>query len=223
VSVLSLLLNRLRRANYSRSLRINGNAWKLAFWMLVHILKDEAMLKEVEEEARKCTGMSDDVSVIAKHLENSPVILSVWHEALRFCTSAITIRDVSQDTQIGNRILKAGARVIVPYKQMLRDPSVFGHDAETFRPSRFLENKDLLKSSSFRPFGGGTTYCPGRFLAKKEVLIFVALVLVRFDVKKRSEYVPLPKLEERRPCLGVMSAQDGDDLLITIKLATTQS
>ncbi|KAI8942781.1 hypothetical protein NX059_000825 [Plenodomus lindquistii] len=200
---------------------INGNAWKLAFWMLVHILNHEAILTEVRKEARQCTAMSDDVSVVVKHLDTSPVILSVWHEALRFCTSAITIRDVSQDTEIGNTILKAGARVIVPYKQMLRDTSVFGHDAGSFRSSRFLRNKDLLKSPSFRPFGGGTTYCPGRFLAKKEVLLFVALVLVRFDVRKGGGHTQLPKLEEKRPCLGVMSPQDGDDLLVTIEPANS--
>lgn len=29
----------------------------------------------------------------------------------------------------------------------------------------------------------GTAYCPGRFLAKREVYMFVATVLFRFDIK----------------------------------------
>ncbi|KAF2202265.1 cytochrome P450 [Delitschia confertaspora ATCC 74209] len=199
---------------------INGNAWKLAFWMLVYIFDDEALFTDVQAEARRCTAISDRPSIIVNHLESSPVMLSVWHEALRFCTSAITIRDVARETQIGNKILKAGARVIVPYKQMLRDSDVFGHDAEVFRPARFLENKDLVKSPSFRPFGGGMTYCPGRFLAKKEVLLFVTLVLVKFDVRKRDRQGGIPRLEEKRPCLGVLSAREGDDLLISVTPAT---
>jgi cytochrome P450 len=184
--------------------------------MLVYILDDEAMFTDAQAEAKRCAAISNDPSSIVNHLEKSPVMLSVWHEALRFCTSAITIRDVARETQIGNKTLKAGARVIIPYKQMLRDPDAFGHDAEVFRPARFLENKDLVKSPSFRPFGGGTTYCPGRFLAKKEVLLFVALVLARFDVRKRDRQGVIPRLEEKRPCLGVLSARDGDDLLISV-------
>jgi len=188
--------------------------------MLVYILNDETMFTEAQVEARRCTAESDDPSVIVKHLENSPFMLSIWNEALRFCTSAITIRDVARETQIGNKTLKAGARVIIPYKQMLRDPDVFGQDAEVFRPARFLENKDLAKNPSFRPFGGGTTYCPGRFLAKKEVLLFVAVVLARFDVAKKDKHGAIPRLEEKRPCLGVLSARDGDDLLVSVAEAT---
>ncbi|PVH95062.1 cytochrome P450 [Periconia macrospinosa] len=199
---------------------INGNAWKLAFWMLVHILNDESLLTEVQKEARESVALTDDPSAMVEHLEKSALLLSIWNEALRFCTSAITIRDVARETEIGGKMLKAGARVIVPYKQMLRDPEVFGHDADTFSPRRFLENKQLAKSPSFRPFGGGITYCPGRFLARKEVLLFVGLVMARFDVRKKDPSGPVPRLEEKRPCLGVLSARDGDDLLVSVSQAT---
>ena len=186
--------------------------------MLVHILDDPTLFTSAQAEARRCLSLSNDLTTIVKHLEASPILLATYHESLRFCVSAITIRDVAHPTTIGSKTLKPGSRVIIPYKQMLRDPEVFGKDAESFRPARFLENKDLARSPSFRPFGGGTTYCPGRFLARKEVMLFVGLVLGRFEVGK-GEGVVVPRLEEKRPCLGVLSARDGEDLLINVSCA----
>ncbi|MCJ1268396.1 hypothetical protein MMC22_008284 [Lobaria immixta] len=57
-------------------------------------------------------------------------------------------------------------------------------DAQEFKLIRFLgvANAGLAKGKSYRPFGGGSTYCPGRFGAKQEVFMFVATVLARFDI-----------------------------------------
>lgn len=61
--------------------------------------------------------------------------------------------------------------------------SSWGNDSEIFNSERFLKAKNLEKSTSFRPFGGGFTYCAGRFVAMREVISFVALALNRFDMR----------------------------------------
>ena len=103
---------------------------------------------------------------------------------------------------------------------MLFDRGVFGEDAEAFNPSRFLNDGKLNNSLSFRPFGGGATYCPGRFLAKAEVLTFVALVICRFDLElagNEGEEASMPRMEIRRPCLGIMGPEKGGDVLLKVR------
>lgn len=63
----------------------------------------------------------------------------------------------------------------------------------------------------FRPFGGGATLCPGRFLAKREVLTCVALAVGRFDLALADPLAPFPRIEGRVPCLKPI---DGDDVTL---------
>jgi cytochrome P450 len=73
-----------------------------------------------------------------------------------------------------------------------------------------LKCKDLGRSPSFKPFEGGTAYCSGRFLAQREGLVFVAVLLSRFDVGltpdfggrvgEEVERQPFPRVEQMKPC-----------------------
>lgn len=148
--------------------------------------------------------------------------MAVYHEVIRVVTSSISVRNVAKPIYIGGKELQPGGRVIVPYRQMLLDDEVFGGDPFEFNPNRFLENKNLNKSSSYRPFGGGSTYCPGRFLAKAEILTCVALAIHKFDMKlNRDKHQGarggFPQLELNKPCLGIMSPKEGHDLVFDIR------
>lgn len=146
--------------------------------------------------------------------------MALYYEVLRLATSSVSVRDVKAQTRIGGKLLRAGNRVLLPYRQMLFDGSVFGDDAETFNPDRFLNDRKLSNSLSFRPFGGGATYCPGRFLAKAEVLTFVALVICRFDLElagNKDKEVSIPRMEIRRPCLGIMGPEKEGDVVLKVR------
>ena len=146
--------------------------------------------------------------------------MALYYEALRLATSSVSVRNVHTNTGIGGKFLRAGNRILLPYRQMLFDSKIFGTDAEDFNPHRFLNDKKLSSSSSFRPFGGGATYCPGRFLAKAEVLTFVALVICRFNldlaIDKGKPGGRFPIMETRRPCLGIMSPKEGEDVMLRV-------
>lgn len=106
---------------------------------------------------------------------------------------------------------------------------MFGADAQQFNPYRFLHNKSLAKSLSFRPFGGGKTYCPGRYLAEREILTFVALAIYRFDIAltkevskrkgggKEAPSQDFPSLNTKKFCLGLMEPVKGNDLLVNVQ------
>ena len=124
--------------------------------------------------------------------------------------------------------------MLSPFRQLHFYENVFGKDAQEFKFKRFMgaENAGLTKGKNYRPFGGGTTYCPGKFVAKQEVFMFVAVVLARFDIatittapgnidklkidggdKKRQVF---PRLDHMKPSLGVMGPVAGDDLLLHV-------
>ncbi|PSR82482.1 cytochrome P450 [Coniella lustricola] len=100
------------------------------------------------------------------------------------------------------------------------NPVVYGPDADTFNPMRFANNSKLQRSTSWRPFGGGNIHCPGRFIARREVYMFVAIVLFRFDVK----LAPAPGGGKQRfPCLdtsiplgGIFAPLPGDDVILDV-------
>lgn len=133
----------------------------------------------------------------------------------------MSVRNVLEPFIVGGKYLRAGTKVLVPYRQLHFDEKAFGANAASFDEERFLANKELSRSPSFRPFGGGTTYCPGRFLAKNEVLTFVALVLVRFEISlaedKSDSKVSFPQIEDGKPCLGIIGPRDGWDTLLSVR------
>ena len=65
------------------------------------------------------------------------------------------------------------------------------------------------------------TLCPGRFLARQEVLAFVATVLSRFEVGVLrvvgSAEGGLPRPETRNPTIGMMGPMEGQDVIIEVR------
>ena len=146
----------------------------------------------------------------------------LFDEVLRMTNSSSSVRNVISDTIIGDSVLRSGTKVLIPYRQLHFDEAIFGIDAQEFDSERFLRQKSLHKSPSYRPFGGGTTYCPGRFIARQEVVAFVAFVLKRFELEvpcAENDGISntFPRLEEMKPCLGVMGPVQGSDLIVRIQ------
>lgn len=112
-------------------------------------------------------------------------------------------------------------------RQLLRDPAAFGPtDTTTFNPERFVKNEKgevpLTKNRSFVPFGGGTRLCPGRFLARAEVLTFIGLLLTRFELSlsegKEGGSQPFPREELKAGAgMGILGPVEGDDVWLDVR------
>ena len=160
-------------------------------------------------------------------LNNCTYLDAVYNEVLRITASSSSVRTVTAPTLIHGKLLSPGKVVLIPCRQLHFDERHFGSNALQFKPERFLQDKDLSRSPSFKPFGGGTTYCPGRFLAKREVVTFVALFLCRFEVclgplgddlaTKPWSLPSFPKIEEMKPCLGIMGPAKNEDVKIHVR------
>jgi len=103
---------------------------------------------------------------------------------------SVSVREVEEDTSIGGYRFCKGAMVMLPLRLNHMNPDVFGDDVETFVPDRFIRdisglpgNKKNPGIKALKPFGGGTSLCPGRHFAINEILAYVATVLRRFDME----------------------------------------
>lgn len=172
------------------------------------------LLHIVREETRVAFS-TDEIDV--DHIVNScPRFKGIWDETIRLTAFSSSVRYITEDTVIGGKILRKGNRVVIPYRQLHFDESVFGKSVSEFQSDRFIKEPGLTRHASWRPFGGGSTQCPGRFVAKQSVMTFVALVLHRFEIEIYPASQGFPLAEEGNPVLGLMDLKEGSDLKIKL-------
>ena len=202
--------------------RINTNTWKVSFWVLSYILFSSDKTEQIRAETASSILSNGSIDV-PRLMASSPHLESLWNEVLRFTLSSAAVRTVLQPTPIGGKILQPGHRVMSPFRQLHFNEEIFGHDVDTCDPDRFFRKNSLARDPSFQPFGGGSTLCPGRFIARQEVFTFVALFLHRFDAEivpandAAKGARPFPKLDVKKPTTAVMGPQPGEDVILRIK------
>ena len=228
-----------------------SNAYKLCFWMVAYLLFDSELYDAIKAECDSVmnaiainspttveSGNPDLTGLEARLEKDCPRLMSFYHEILRLTTSSTSIRTVKSPISLtgGTHILPPAAKVLLPLRQLHFDKSVFGPNADDFDPDRFLRDPKLSTSPSFRPFGGGSTYCPGRYVARYEVLSFIALILTRLDVRlsqgkdggsgsgsktsrgrEKRERPGFPRLDSKKPTLGMMMPLAGDDVRVEVR------
>ncbi|KAI0449786.1 cytochrome P450 [Xylaria acuta] len=198
---------------------INTNSRKAAFWMLAYLVQNPLLMDIVRRET--AAAIRNDKTIDLKHLYNSvPQLDNAWKEMLRLSAFAASVRLITEDTVVGNKILRKGNRLIIPYRQLHMDATVYGKSVNEFYPERFAESPSLANNNSYRPFGGGSTMCPGRHIAKRAVYIFITMVLNRFDLEVRGDRTTL-EADLTRPVPGLMSPKVGQELWVRLTARKT--
>jgi cytochrome P450 len=133
----------------------------------------------------------------AEVIRNDPYIVNkleytnaVVKEALRLFPAASGLRTpdsslVLRDPKTGTHLPTIpGMLLWVNHYGLHRDQKIWGPEANSFDPSRFLpENASSLPEAHYRPFERGTRSCIGQELAMIEARIALALVARKFDFK----------------------------------------
>lgn len=193
--------------------------------MLSYILFDKALLRDLRAE----TSMAfQNGQLVHQYLmENCPRLDATFQETLRITSGALSARKIVSPTRLGNKVLQSGNVILIPFSQLHRNKAVFD-DPSHFHPERFLKNKSLSYCSSFKPFGGGVSHCPGRHVARLELLAFVALIINRFDIElsvpsdcnadaRRPEaQQKFPEIDVITPSLGINAPKKGADVYFNI-------
>ncbi|KAI1429894.1 cytochrome P450 [Xylaria sp. FL1777] len=177
------------------------NATTSTFWILLQIFAEPQLLSTVREEIAQ--ALSPNESNEGPHVgnyrlnitnlkEHCPMLIAIYRECLRLGSDNYSTRMVKENTILADRyFLKKGAVVQIAGGVIHADQSIWGDNVDDFNPSRFLEHKqqggntkpNQIHPAAFRAFGGGKTLCPGRHFAMNEILSFVALVVLTFDIQ----------------------------------------
>ncbi|KAG8912298.1 hypothetical protein FRC00_004832 [Tulasnella sp. 408] len=181
----------------------NGNMTWGFFWCINLMLHEPQSLSPLYEEvdttrdawlkAHPSADLSGgSLTDLGEFLNNAslPLITSTVSESLRVSSSSFSIRTVVGDGVTINGYpqfeFSEGDILICQTRSVHLDQEVYGLDAATFKPERFLDSGIVTEGGSRKPFlafGGGVSQCEGRHYAAKGCKFALALFLLNFDIK----------------------------------------
>ena len=164
------------------------------FWFMFHIVSDPALLRECRQELLDLAGSKIDTPTGVAQVvdlnnvkQKCPTLMAVWHESLRYHSTVINIKKVQHDTVLAEQYhLKKGGIVMISGTATHHDTDTWGPSASGFDHTRFLTaegRKKLSNTTIFRPFGAGTTMCPGRHFSTNAALSLAAMMLLQYDIE----------------------------------------
>jgi cytochrome P450 len=168
--------------------------------MLFHIYSDPTLLNQLRAEISATLREENKERTLQSLLDTNrltsdcPLLQSTFKEVLRVHAASLSTRIVLEDTLIGDNILlKKGGIVHMPSTCLHSEEEHFGPNAGMFDSARFLKDPLLKPQIAFRPFGGGSTLCPGRHFATMQILSTTALILLSYDILQEDGNWTFPK------------------------------
>jgi Cytochrome P450 len=206
---------------------IKGNVYKSYFWILAQLLHNLALLSAIKREVADAIDAQTPANELPERLDTCKQQDEVFHEVLRLISSSMAVRNVATPMDVGGKTLRKGTKITIAFQQIHFNEAIWGVNAREFDPTRFpgpqgKEARAASRDPNFRHFGGGTTISPGRFMARREVLTFVRLALVRFDMSLHESSGEsndqgwrgrFPTLEQGKPCLDIMPSGQREEFV----------
>ena len=177
------------------------NSVPTLFWLFAHVLTSPDLVARVRSEVQAVTAVTTDAlggrtaaAIDVAGLDKAcPILLSCYRETLRLYSDQLGNRRVMADTTLRDPdsgheyLLRKGVHVQWPSIVPHRLKSVWGADANEFRPDRFVDTpsaeEEKLRQGANIPFGGGRHLCPGRNFARAEILGMVGALALGFEVE----------------------------------------
>ncbi|CAE6194449.1 unnamed protein product [Arabidopsis arenosa] len=131
-------------------------------WTMTELMRHPECMKKLQDEINSIS--THNLNVTEKEVEKMDYLHCVIKEGLRLHPSGPLLTRLStEDVQLKGYDIAAGTQVIINAWALQRNPSIWGHDAEEYRPERhFGLNLDFNGTDSkFVPFGAGRRLCPG--------------------------------------------------------------
>ncbi|KAI1121347.1 cytochrome P450 [Nemania abortiva] len=194
----------------------NSNLLPAMFWYILEALKDKNLHQRMDAEVFSCLSPSDlDVKRNLNKLLEQPLLQSVYAETLRLRVAIALPRtcESGQFDLLGHRIEKGKHIVIFTWPTLQGDSAwiqrgdLAVESLDEFWPERFLVPKEKgadikgdeapgstqyefsLRGLAGRwmPYGGGQHLCPGRHLAKRQLIGTFSYLTSHFDFELLNE------------------------------------
>lgn len=152
-----------------------------------YLLKNPEAFQKAQKEVDEVVGKGP---ITFQHMSKLPYIEAVLRESLRLSPTAPAfgvrpLPDSPEPVIIGGGYhIPKDQPIIIILPQLGRDPSVFGADADSFKPERMLgENFKRIPPNAWKPFGNGARGCIGRPFAWQESILSLAMILQNFNLR----------------------------------------
>ena len=134
-----------------------------AAWLLYHLAAEPGLMDDINKEAATVADRNGEIT--ADGLKRAPLSQALVREVLRLYPSTWWFsREIRQPMELGDRVLKPGATLIVSPWQLHRNPKHWD-EPEQFRLDRNFAGRAYL------PFGVGPRACVGMGLAMLELQV----------------------------------------------------
>ncbi|CAN0902706.1 (S)-N-methylcoclaurine 3'-hydroxylase isozyme 1 (Fragment) [Linum grandiflorum] len=154
-------------------------------WAMAELMKNKGVMDKLREELK--TEFSKNEKSILKEADvyQLQYLTAIVKETLRLHPPVpLLVPHRSPETlQVMNYTIPKGARVAVNTWAIGRDRSIWGDDATSFKPERFVDSNVDFRGQDFEllPFGAGRRMCPGTPLAARQVPLLLASLVWNFD------------------------------------------
>ncbi|MGX1194569.1 bifunctional cytochrome P450/NADPH--P450 reductase [Metabacillus sp. SLBN-84] len=144
------------------------------------------VLKKAQQEVDEVLG--SDIPDY-KQVKKLKYVRMVLNESLRLWPTAPAFSVYAkQDTTLSGKYpVKKDDVFTLLVPELHRDSSVWGDDAEHFRPERF-EDASSIPYHAFKPFGNGQRACIGQQFALHEATLVLGMILQHFDFIDHKSY-----------------------------------
>lgn len=132
----------------------------------------DRLMIEIDDATRK--GLLSPIPQFSEVRDHCPYYIACMRESMRVCPSVPTTfpRVVSEPgMDLYGKFAPAGTEIACNSWQVHRDKTIYGEDADSFRPERWLEDeeKEKLYAKYSLVFGYGPRICLGKDIALMEL------------------------------------------------------
>ncbi|RIB26170.1 cytochrome P450 [Gigaspora rosea] len=155
------------------------------YWALYFLAKNrdtqDRLRKELLDVLTDCNHFPT-----YEEIENLKYLECVLKETLRLTPPVTMIRLYNLKDEIMNGYaIPKKTHLVIPIYAIHHDPLVWGDDAESFNPSRWLdpEIKSKVSNNNFLPFGAGARNCIGMKMAQLEFKSILSVIIRNFEFR----------------------------------------
>ncbi|PRQ19602.1 putative geraniol 8-hydroxylase [Rosa chinensis] len=162
-------------------------------WAMAELLRNPEILSKAQAELEQVIGKGKLVE--ESDIVRLPYLQAIIKETFRVHPTVpfLLPRKAEANIEIGGYIIPKGARVLINFWAISRDPITWDNP-NLFMPERFLglDNQIDVTGKNFEliPFGGGRRICPGLPLAIRMLYLMLGSLINCFDWELEDGVVP---------------------------------